>query len=232
MALILITMTTYMSVIFMRRFWKGNDLRHALRIRQKWCSLATRILGIRVFVQGSWPEIPVMVESNHRSMMDPVVILSQFHCIPVGKAEIARYPLLGKAADVTGIIFLQRDNKNSRQQTRDAIVSWHRRSQSILIFPEGTTGGERTTREFKKGSFEVANQNNISVLPLVIVYQQGEVAWEDGSMGNHFMTTFGKRRINVNLIIGPVITPVDAVASMEQTKTWMDKILGNNGSMN
>jgi len=222
MALVLITMGVYLSVILLRRLWSGDDLSHALRIRQRWCRLALRILKISVSWEGFWPQNPVMVECNHRSMMDPVVILAHYTCIPVAKAEIARYPVLGRAAEATGIIFLHRTDPNSRRQTREAIGKWFQRGYSILIFPEGTTGGEQLTRPFRKGSFEVALEQDIPILPLLIEYLDHDVAWESGSMHRHFVTTFGKPSIRVNLKIGQQILVKDAMQGMDQVKSWMD----------
>lgn len=222
MALVLATMGMYLSVILLRRVWSGDDLSHALRIRQRWCRLALRILKISVHWEGFWPQNPVMVECNHRSMMDPVILLANYTCIPVGKAEIARYPILGKAAEATGIIFLRRDDPDSRRQTREAIGRWFKKGCSILIFPEGTTGGGEKTMPFRKGSFEVAYEQNIPVLPLFIEYLDHDVAWESGSMHRHFVNTYGKSGIRVNLRIGQEIHVKDPIQTMDQVKSWMD----------
>lgn len=227
---LIVSMLTYLSVILGRQILMGQNEPHALRIRQRWTKMALKILGLRVHVYGSIPEHHGLVVSNHKCLIDPVIILSKMIVIPVGKAEIAGYPLVGRAAEITGILFLDRKNKESHRATRDGIRRFLLKERSILIFPEGTTSSKPGIREFKKGSFEIAAEEKMAVIPLAIDYAHNDLIWKEGeSTWSHFKRAFQHPSTEVNLYIGTAIKNDQSGELLTSARTFILQALRQSG---
>lgn len=219
---LLVSMGAYLSVIAGKQILLGEDEHFALRIRQKWTRLALRILGLRVEVNGTIPQVPGLVVANHKCLIDPVIVLSQLVAIPVGKAEIARYPLVGKAAQMTGILFLERKNKDSHLATREGIRRVLQKELSILIFPEGTTFSKPWLRDFKKGSFEIAAEEGIGVIPIAIQYGHEDMIWQEGlSTWQHFNRCFSLPSTSVVVHAGPLINDLPSRELLTQSRAFI-----------
>ncbi len=227
---LIVSMLSYLSIIIGRQIFLGQNEPHALRIRQRWTTMALKILGLRVQVQGTIPEHHGLVVSNHKCLIDPVIILSKMVVIPVGKAEIAGYPLVGKAAEITGILFLDRKNKESHQATRDGIRRFLQKERSILIFPEGTTFSKPGIRDFKKGSFEIAAEEKVAVIPLAIDYAHQDLIWHEGdSTWSHFKRAFQHRSTQITLHIGSAIKNDQSAELLTSARTFILNALGQSG---
>lgn len=227
---LLTSMLAYLSVIIGRQIVRGKHEPFALRIRQKWTALAVSILGIKVSVKGQLPDHHGLVVSNHKCLIDPVIILSKLIVIPVSKAEIAKYPLIGKAADITGILFLSRKDKDSHKATREGIRTILKRELSILIFPEGTTYSQPGLRDFKKGSFEIAAEENIAVIPLAIQYGHPDMIWQESeSTWQHFNRCFQHATSEVTVHVGPVIKNDLGQQMLHQSRQFILQALGQAG---
>jgi len=64
----------------------------------------------------------------------------------------------------------KRGDKADGQKVRNIIVDSLSEGKNILIFPEGTSHKNGVPQEFKKGSFEVAVENKLRILPITIKY--------------------------------------------------------------
>ena len=62
-----------------------------------------------------------LLVSNHRSYLDPVVLLRDILAVAVAKKEVQDWPIIGYGARISGAIFVDRSNKESRRETREAI---------------------------------------------------------------------------------------------------------------
>ena len=182
-----------------------------------------RILGVKATVHGHAQESPCLYVSNHRSMLDPYIELHHINAHIVSKAEVAKYPLVGYGAGLTGVIYVQRDKLSSRTATRDAIREVLEGGESVLIYPEGTTSGETLTQEFRKGSFEVAITSGIPIVPVAIGYGNPEDNWADGPLFPFFLRKFAKRRTYAELHIGsPLKETSDAERALTEARDWIN----------
>ncbi|MFQ5446551.1 MAG: lysophospholipid acyltransferase family protein [Saprospiraceae bacterium] len=93
-----------------RPAFRGFDIEWALRIRQGWVRKVLRVLGVEVEMTGQPPEGPVVFIGNHRSYLDPVVALRDVMALPVAKAEVASWPLIGYGAKISGILYVKRES--------------------------------------------------------------------------------------------------------------------------
>lgn len=106
-------------------------------------------------------EYAPIVISNHVSFIDIF-----FHlCGPevpsfVSKAAIKKYPIFGSGATALKSVFLERENKDKRDDVfhkiRERIDKFDKNPKTtppLLIFPEGTTSNGEYMLSFKKGAF-------------------------------------------------------------------------------
>ena len=222
-ALIFLTLW-YLTPILVRAGIRGTDLSHALRIRQRWALAVTRLLGLKIQEEGlPVPEGTCLYVSNHRSYMDPIVALRQIRALPVAKAEVSGWPLVGFAARSTGILYVKRESRRSRSNTLQAMNEALNEGKSILIYPEGTTHLEPTTTTFRKGAFRLATDEQIPVVPMAIEYGRKEDAWVgDATFLPHFLSTFGRRRTEVRIRYGQAVMHPEYPVLLKETREWID----------
>jgi 1-acyl-sn-glycerol-3-phosphate acyltransferase len=58
-----------------------------------------------------------LIIANHRSYFDPVIV-SHVNAFPVGKKEVASWPLIGYLCKISGVVFVDRKCQDSRQNQR------------------------------------------------------------------------------------------------------------------
>jgi 1-acyl-sn-glycerol-3-phosphate acyltransferase len=107
--------------------------------------------------------------SNHISYVDVVALLTLTPLRFLAKAEIRRWPLIGLAAHTIGCVFVKRRDRQARAQTR-AELAQVEKFPPIVVFPEGTRSVEPGLLPFRYGSFQIAIENGIPILPCALVY--------------------------------------------------------------
>lgn len=142
----------------------------------KWICFAS---GIEITVEGlehiSQKDQYIFV-SNHESILDIPVALSQlpFNIIFLSKKELFNIPLFGCAMYAVGMIKVDRKNREkAKKSVKNAIKSLGEKNINILVYPEGKRSKPNEILPFKKGSFILAIQSGLSVVPLSI-FKTGE----------------------------------------------------------
>jgi len=180
-----------------------TNLAKAMQIRIQLVKTAQPILGIEIEKFGNVPTEPCLLICNHRSYIDPAIKHAFMPFMPVAKAEVEKWPIIGKAAKITGVLFVKRESKESRTNTRKAITNAIKDGHTIVIYPEGTTHINPTTIDLKKGTFIEAAQNGINIVPCAMEYEILEDAFiGDATFVPHFIKVFGKKKMRVKLIFG------------------------------
>ena len=214
----------YLSIILVRALLRGDDLAHAFEIRRRWARFCCHLVGIRVDVnEPPAVEGPAVYVSNHRSYLDPVIVLRDVPSMPVAKAEVSGWPFIGFAARSSGVLYVKREDKDSRRATVIAIEETLKKGFSVLIYPEGTTHVELKSRTFRQGAFRVAAELGVPVIPIAIEYSRPEDAWiNDDTFLPHFISTFSRRRIHIRMRYGQPITDADPERLLQRTQAWID----------
>lgn len=211
------------SQIILLNLIKGTDMDRSMRIRKSWARHLLPAIGVRMDVQGDIPEYPCILMGNHRSYLDPAVLIHDVIACPVSKAEVANWPIVGYGAKVTGILFLQRESTTSRKKTLNGIAQKVREGNIVMLFPEGTTHADPLCREFKTGGFKLAAQENIPIVPVAIDYRSAKDYWiGDDTFLPHFLSRFSEKEMRVAVRYGQPLQSADAEYLRQQTKAWID----------
>lgn len=135
--------------------------------------LAVRIAGIRVRVEGveNIPSGVCIFAANHISNVDPLAFVP---AIPrrvslLAKKEVFRIPILATAMRLVKIIPVDRADKEAAAASVDLAVQYLREGLSFAVYPEGTRSPDGRLRPFKKGTFVMAIQAGVPVVPVSIV---------------------------------------------------------------
>ena len=143
----------------------------AHRCARAWAWLILRTTGVRVRVTGLEhlePGRSYVFASNHQSIYDiPIVFAS----IPaqlriVAKASLGRIPFMGWHLHRAGHVLV--DRRNPGPDIVRKMVRLVREGSSLIVFPEGTRSVDGAVGRFKKGSFAVAVDARLPVVPVSV----------------------------------------------------------------
>lgn len=141
--------------------------------------LFLRLFGIRVSVVGEPPPPgrPVLILANHVSWLDIPVMASLCPLSFVAKQEIAGWPLFGAASRLQRSIFLDRTRKAATGTANAEMAGRLARGETILLFPEGTTGDGNRILPFRsslvgaaRAALDATGGAPIVLQPLAITY--------------------------------------------------------------
>ncbi len=200
----------------------------ALKLRENYLKfIGIPILNIDIEVEGKPIETPALYVSNHRSFSDPAVACRYLRAFVLAKAEVAAYPIINKGAELTGVIWVNRNDQTSRSTARSKLVETIKSGYNILLYPEGTVGIHRETLPFKVGSFFEAAENNIPVVPIAIEYMSPKDLWVKEKFVPQYLYQFSKWKTSVKLRFGEPIISNDGNELCRQSHVWINQQLKN-----
>ncbi len=213
---------TFYILFIIIRGMLGFDLKGAIAHRQNLGWLITKLNGVEREVTGTVPEGTFLYISNHRTYFDPVLECPEAAFIPVVMNEVASWPIMGHGIKLTGVVYVDRENKSSRAATRDAIAESIEKGYSVIVYAEGGTNDQPTTKLFREGSFKIAAEKGIPILPMAVDYKDRSFYWTSKySFVGHVIATFSKK-MQTKVSFGKPITGTDSKALLEQTQSWID----------
>ena len=217
------SMIAFIIVVIMG-IYPGNKYKMRLRVRKIWAKLAVVILNYKVELRGHFPhDRNYLYVGNHRSSLDPFICLAFLEANPVSRADVRKYPFVGKGAVISGIIFVNKESKTSRSASKEAIYNALKEGKSVMIYPEGKTGIQPLTATFQKGSFDVAAELGIPVIPFAMEYKNLTDYWDHtDTMAGHFFKYLAKPRTYVRLSVGEAIHGDNAFALLRQSQQWVN----------
>jgi len=87
----------------------------------------------------------------------------------VYKKSLSLVPLLGWAIRLGGHIPIDRGNAFRARRSLDAAARRIRGGTSVVVFPEGTRSPDGAVRRFKRGSFGLAIEAGVAIVPVSLV---------------------------------------------------------------
>jgi 1-acyl-sn-glycerol-3-phosphate acyltransferase len=216
--------------VYWRRVILKSDMQSVMAVRRRWAQRVLYGVGVRVETSGTPPDFPCLVLSNHRSYLDPILLLRDMYAYPVAKAELANWPLIGKGARWAGILYVQRDRGASRVSTLKAIADViQEQGFSVILFPEGTTSGLPGLLPFKKGALRTATKWDLPVVPVAICFEDPRDYWVGNiSFIAHAAQRFKDREIRVRVCYGQAKTYQDSDLLETEVRQWIEKQLSDN----
>ena len=144
---------------------------------RNWGKSMLLIIGCKV-KSNQLPKIDqYLLMPNHRSYIDIFLMAALSPSVFVAKAEIRKWPLLGQSIKATRAILVKREEMKSLLSAMKKIKQSIEQSIPVTIFPEGTTSKGPGLLPFKNGTFKIAAEINVPIIPCAIVYQHKEHAW-------------------------------------------------------
>ena len=149
---------------FLNRQQKDHHIR-------RWCKRLLKIFGLHLTVEGGelLPSTPYLLVSNHISWID-IHVINAFKPVRfVAKSEVASWPIFGWMAKQLGTVFIRRDSARHARQVVDQMADVLK-TESVCIFPEGTSSSGESVLPFKPNLFEPAAISDTPVWSLAISY--------------------------------------------------------------
>jgi len=138
-----------------------------------WSRLILKTTGVRVRVEGLdriTPGTTYVFVANHQSIYDtPVVFASlPYQLRIIAKESLAKFPVLGWHLRRGGHLFVDRRHPDRAGILRRwrALVS---EGLSLIIYAEGSRSPDGRVRRFKGGSFLLAIEAGLPIVPLAII---------------------------------------------------------------
>lgn len=136
-----------------------------------WSARMLRVLGIELVVDGSFRPGAKLVIANHVSWLD---ILAVHAVCPearfVSKADVQRWPLVGRLVDAGSTLYIERERKRDALRVVHQIAEALQAGDTVAAFPEGTTGDGETLLPFHANLLQAAIATGIPVQPVALRY--------------------------------------------------------------
>jgi 1-acyl-sn-glycerol-3-phosphate acyltransferase len=149
---------------------RSGDLAH--RCARAWAWLILRTSGVRVAATGLERldrSRSYVFAANHQSIYDiPILFTSlPFQLRIVAKESLGRIPFMGWHLHMAGHLLVDRSKPGAGIVKKMArLLGEH---HSLIVFPEGTRSIDGVVQRFKGGSFALAVDAGLPILPITIV---------------------------------------------------------------
>ena len=141
-------------------------------VAMKTVRASLRIAKIKVRIEGleNIPPAVCIFAANHISNVEPLAFVP---AIPrrvslLVKKELFRIPIFSTAMRMARFVPVDRGDKESAAASIDASVGVLRDGLSFAVYPEGTRSPDGRLRPFKKGTFVMAIQAGVPIVPVSI----------------------------------------------------------------
>jgi 1-acyl-sn-glycerol-3-phosphate acyltransferase len=216
--LLVITVLVALSTIILSPLLPNSKLSYYPA--RLWARICCKICFVKITVAGLEllePNKSYVFALNHQSIFDIFVVYGWFPFIFkwMMKAELRKIPLVGKACESAGHIFIDRSNPIAAKHCLEKAEAQLTNGVSVVIFPEGTRTYSGEMNKFKRGAFRIATDLSLPIVPVTL----------RGSFERMHRNTFNVAPGTIELIIHQ---PIDVVPYLPDNtpgliqKTWND----------
>ena len=149
---------------------RSGDFGH--RCARAWSWLILKTTGVEVRVEGLErldPARSYVFAANHQSIYDiPIVFASlPYQLRIIAKESLGKIPFMGWHLQRTGHVLVDRSKPGAGTVKKMArlVAEGH----SLIVFPEGTRSTDGAVARFKGGSFVIALDAGLPIVPISIV---------------------------------------------------------------
>ena len=185
------------------------------KLMQRWAGGLLSVLEIRLQCHGRLPtaEIPcVLLAANHISWLDVCVLMAACPTRFVAKAEINRWPVLGRLSRNVGTLFIERAKRADTLRINQQISEVLERGERVTVFPEGTTTDGTRLDHFHASLLQSAVTTDALLYPVAIGYRNSaggicqEAAYGDSSLVVSLQKILSQTRIDAELTFNEPIS--------------------------
>jgi 1-acyl-sn-glycerol-3-phosphate acyltransferase len=193
----------------------------ARSVARLWCLQLLFITGVKLKIEGidniDGSKSYIFV-ANHQGYFDiPVLYAGLGSTLSfIAKTELFRIPFFGWGMSAVGCINLNRKNpRRARLSITRAVSVLKKNNISLALFPEGTRSASGSVGEFKRGSFTLALEAGVPVVPVAIC----------GTRKIHRKGSFRISPATVRLVVGAPIFPQSERLDKEQLAAMTREII-------
>ncbi len=138
-----------------------------------WARAMVRLLLLPVHVEGREnmdPRQSYVIVPNHQGAFDIFLVYGFLnrHFKWMMKHELRSIPLVGKACESSGYIFVDNRGPKRIKATYDRAREILKEGISVVVFPEGARTWDGEMGPFKRGAFQLADELDLPLLPVTI----------------------------------------------------------------
>ena len=157
-------------------FFPILKIKYRNKVIKFWCSSLLKIISVKVSIK-NFKDVRlknVLFMANHISWLDIILINSIKPSIFVAKSSVRNWPIFGLMASACNTIFLNRSSRNSILEVTSKIKKIIN-TNSVFIFPEGTSTYGIDVGKFHSNFFQVAVDLKKSIYPVCICYRKNNI---------------------------------------------------------
>jgi len=183
-------------------------------------AVATRLLGVKTRVLGELAAGPVVFVCNHSSWLDIPVLGGCLPAVFVSKEEIRGWPLINIVAALGRTVYVRR-TRGSTGRERDRLRARLAAGDSLILFPEGTTGDGSRVLPFRSSLLAVAEGaappmiqpvsvvfDRLGGLPVLRPARPLFAYYGDMTLGPHYWDLAQFRGIRATVLLHPAVDPL------------------------
>jgi len=142
----------------------------------RWARETARLIGMRVHFDGELPNGPVAIVANHLSYIDIVALWCLVPGVFVARADVANWPLIGRAGRLIDTIFIDRTRKRDLLRVLPEMQAALASGRNVIFFPEGTSSRGEYVLPFKSPLFEAAVRADVPVVGASLQFETADPA--------------------------------------------------------
>jgi 1-acyl-sn-glycerol-3-phosphate acyltransferase len=176
---------------------------------QRWSARLLRMLHVDTRVHGALGPNGgnVLIVANHVSWLDIFVLNAVCPVRFVAKAELARWPLVGRLVRGSGTLFIERARRRDTHRVNQTVTDALAGGDVVALFPEGTTSDGASVLPFKSSLLQSIVDASGHVQPLALRYRTPDGARStapayvgDDTFASSFWRVCGVPRLHVDLV--------------------------------
>src|SRR5271165_204667 len=180
------------------------------------CPRGLSAIAVQLSTIGQFPSGGLIV-SNHLSYLDILALSAAVPCVFVSKAEVERWPIIGRYARWAGCVFVRRHDKGDAARANVSVAESLKNGVPVVLFPEGTTTDGHRVLRFHSTMLQPAIGAGVLITPCAIAYEldEGDVGqevcwWGDMTLPPHMWNLMGKKVMRARIAFGePVLASGD-----------------------
>jgi len=223
--LIFIILLLGISILAVLMPFATRETAHAIFMLLKGSLL--RAIGVKVHGPKMEGIGPGLIMANHRSYLDVLFIPTSELFTIVGKIEVRSWPVFGFAGRALGVLWVNRESKESRSQTRESIVNAIHSGQKVVIFPEGTSWEGPLLLPLKPGMFHESAKHNFNIYQWSLHFDNAITGYPPGvSFLKHLWFICKETSINAYVDVREVpVASSSASELLEDCSAWWNESL-------